>query len=405
MKTKHERQTINQKHVSEQRVAQAGRKRTRLLLASLLWPLPGLAAFFLQRLLAAQPALTEKWHAQRIFRLLAVPISFITSWFPFSLTELLTVLALPLLVLFIVLVIKKARQKNKQGLRRQYLTSLVRKLAWALSLLYLVFMLLHGFNYARQPIAVSFDLPVRQRGSEELAETAAWLIEQINVIRPQLNENEQGVFAFTEPVRKKIAAADQGFHQAAADYPLLAGHAVRAKPVLLSHYWSYTGITGMYFPFLVEANVNIDTPHYQVLDTAMHEIAHLRGFAREDEANFLAFLTGIYHPDPDFRYAAMLSTTNRCLNALYRYDRERHSQLLADLYDGARRDLQAASAYWRQFEGPVREASTTVNHAYLQANLQEDGVRSYGRMVDLALAWYEKQAALNQLGHFAAVSE
>ena len=357
------------------------------LLLSVLWPLPALLAFAGQRLLAAYPDFTEQWHAQRLFRLLSVPISWLTSKVPVSLTELLALFGIPLLLVLLAVFIVRTVRSPGHRLRR--FGRLVRSLAWTVSVLYLVFMLLHGFNYARLPVAASFDLPVTERSSEELAEAAEWMIRQINSQRPSLLEDEAGVFIAREPIRRKLKTSDAGYHIAAADYPLLAGHPVRAKAVFVSRYWSYTGITGMYFPFLVEANVNIDPPHFQVLFTAMHEIAHLRGFAREDEADFMAFLTGLYHPDPDYRYAALLSTANRCLNALYRSDREMHTELLGRINEASRRDLQAARAYWRQFEGPVREASTSANHAFLQANLQEDGVRSYGRMVDLALGWYE----------------
>ena len=41
--------------------------------------------------------------------------------------------------------------------------------------------------------------------------------------------------------------------------------------------------------------------------------------------------------------------------------------------------------YWQQFESPVSEASQQVNNTFLQANMQQDGVKSYGRMVDLLI--------------------
>ena len=43
-------------------------------------------------------------------------------------------------------------------------------------------------------------------------------------------------------------------------------------------------------------------------------------------------------------------------------------------------------SHWAQYEGPVQEASNAANDAYLKANNQSDGMRSYGRMVDLLLA-------------------
>ena len=56
---------------------------------------------------------------------------------------------------------------------------------------------------------------------------------------------------------------------------------------------------------------------------------------------------------------------------------------------------QAGSLYWQQFEGPVQEASNQANNLFLQANMQIDGVQSYGRMIDLVLAWYEQQRSDN----------
>ena len=52
------------------------------------------------------------------------------------------------------------------------------------------------------------------------------------------------------------------------------------------------------------------------------------------------------------------------------------------------RDLANYNAYWDAFEGPVEEAATTLNDNYLKFNQQESGVKSYGMMVDLILAYF-----------------
>ena len=64
------------------------------------------------------------------------------------------------------------------------------------------------------------------------------------------------------------------------------------------------------------------------------------------------------------------------------------------LCDGVRRDFAANSEYWKQFEGKVAEVSQKINDAYLKANDQTDGTKSYGRMVDLLLALYRAENAL-----------
>jgi len=53
-----------------------------------------------------------------------------------------------------------------------------------------------------------------------------------------------------------------------------------------------------------------------------------------------------------------------------------------------KKDLEQRTEYWRKFEGPVQNASSSVNDVYLKSNLQQDGVASYGRVVDLLLGYY-----------------
>ena len=51
--------------------------------------------------------------------------------------------------------------------------------------------------------------------------------------------------------------------------------------------------------------------------------------------------------------------------------------------------------YWSRFDGIAAAASTQINDAYLKANRQDEGVKSYGRMVDLLLADYRDRHNLS----------
>jgi hypothetical protein len=55
-----------------------------------------------------------------------------------------------------------------------------------------------------------------------------------------------------------------------------------------------------------------------------------------------------------------------------------------------KRDLADYNTYWDAYEGPVEETVTQVNDNYLKFNNQENGVKSYGMMVDLLLAYKNK---------------
>ena len=62
--------------------------------------------------------------------------------------------------------------------------------------------------------------------------------------------------------------------------------------------------------------------------------------------------------------------------------RVRHAHYGRDHAD-ARADLADNHAYWKQWEGPVRETGEKVYTTFLQGYGQSLGMRSYGACVDL----------------------
>ena len=150
----------------------------------------------------------------------------------------------------------------------------------------------------------------------------------------------------------------------------------------------FTGITGVYFPFTGEANVNIAIPDLLLPATTLHEMAHQRGIAPEDEANFLAFAVGRLHPDIDFQYSSTVLALIHAMNALNAQDAELATTLRSQYSEAVNRDLAAYRQFWKTYEGKTNEVADRVNDTYLKSNRQEEGIRSYGKMVDLLLGYY-----------------
>jgi hypothetical protein len=155
---------------------------------------------------------------------------------------------------------------------------------------------------------------------------------------------------------------------------------------MLSELMNYTGICGVYFPFTGEANVNVSIPETSLPSTAAHEMAHQRGFSREDEANYISYLACTAHPDINYKYSGVLLALIHSMNALYEDDKPDFYKLSENYSDGVRHDIEELNKFWQKYEGPVERTSDKINNAYLKANNQKDGVRSYGRMVDLLIA-------------------
>ena len=142
-------------------------------------------------------------------------------------------------------------------------------------------------------------------------------------------------------------------------------------------------------PFTAEANVNTHQPSLLLLSSAAHENAHSLGFAREDEANFIAYLACISSEDPSIRYSGAMLALINCGNALYKSAPDKAAALRETYSDAVLRDIAAYNQYWDRYEGQVEEAFDSINDSYLKFNLQKSGVKSYGMMVDLMLAYYD----------------
>ncbi|MCX8131813.1 MAG: DUF3810 domain-containing protein [Clostridia bacterium] len=355
------------------------------LLIILLFPL-GLVLFYTT---PQFPLFIEKAYSKGLFKILSQILSTITGVLPFSMAEIGLYL-FSLLALFCIgyVFFRLVTQKRDKHL---ILVRFSLTLAAVLSIAYFFFMLLWGFNYNRLPFSQIAGLNIQPSSVKDLYEVCEKLINQANDLRSLVDENQNGVMYIKNGYREAFKRADKGFHKASELYPELGGNYGKPKGVLLSKYMSYTGISGVYCPYTAEANVDIDMPDILILSTACHEMAHQRGFAREDEANYISYLTCKMHPDNDYKYSGTILALIHSMNALYKYDKESFSQLHKKYSPGIVRDFYDNSQYWKRFEGPVERATDSLNNAYLKANRQKDGVQSYGRMVDLLIAEHKMQ--------------
>lgn len=175
------------------------------------------------------------------------------------------------------------------------------------------------------------------------------------------------------------------------EYPELTGYFPRPKELVNSCILSVQNLTGVYSPFTIEANFNGDVQDYVIPFTACHELSHLRGFMQEQEANFIAFLACSRSGEDAFAYSGYLSGWIQCMNVLYKTDYDVWSEVRSLLPEEAEADLKLNREFWAKYDGTIAEVSNKVNDTYLKANGQKEGVKSYNRMVDLIVSYYNSE--------------
>ena len=332
----------------------------------------------------SSPSFSEAY-AKGFYYRLSLLVNRITGLVPFSVSEILVYIFIVLIVFYIVHnIIKIIKGKTD---RAETAVKFFANAVCAAGIIFLLYTLNCGINYYRYTFADTCGLNVKPSPKSELVELCSSLENRVNGLRPKVKTDKNSVMELSKPSIYDVAnEAKKSYDKLNNNYPLLHSGYSSPKPVYFSKLMSYADITGMFFPFTFESDINTDVPAYTIPATMCHELSHLRGYMREDEANFIGYLACTKSADNDFRYSGDMLAFAYASSALYSSDSKAADKIFSGLNGGVKRDLAYNNAYWKQFEGPVADVSQKVNDNYLKANSQQDGVKSYGRMVDLLLA-------------------
>jgi hypothetical protein len=304
-----------------------------------------LFGLIIQRLARGRPELVERIYGRVVYPPISRAISLISRPFPFSLAEVL-IFILPLVGLVLILI--RTRAQLLQGQRGpQILRARTCEFIWLLAILFLTFQICFGLNYQRPPLSSALQFSPRQATSSELETIATHIIGEINrnfeqsrppADRPGGPRNRAQIFD----------AIESGFQSAS-----LLGGAARGgfgspKPVFISRALTKLGIAGVYSPFTGEPNFNTEQPENELPFSAAHEKAHQRGYAREDEASFVAFLVCTASSDSFVRYSGYLRGLRVLAPLRASVTPERYREIVDQLLPGVRADLQETAAFWQR---------------------------------------------------------
>lgn len=297
-------------------------------------------------------------------------ISFAVDPLPFSACELgATVLCLGALALLV------------RAVRRRRLADWALHTAVLLVWGYAGVCALWGTQYYGTGFAEKAGMTAPPVSAEALAAVTDWFAERVNETAPLTERDANGLFAVD---KAEIFAGCSGLYDPLTErWPFLSGPERRPKPAVYSKLMSAWGFTGYLCPLVGESTLNVDCPAVFLPVTIAHELAHQRGVAPEQEANFVGVMAATASGRAAYRYSGWLFGYLHLSNALYTADPARAAESYRLLCAEAQADLADNNAYWKQWEGPVRETGEKVYTTFLQGYGQTLGMRSYGACVDL----------------------
>lgn len=324
------------------------------------------------------------WYAVHIYPLFTRTLGIIIGIVPFSVAEI-TLYALILILTgsFFWMIIKLIRRKAGGMDILLYIS----RILLGASMLFLIYTLWCGINYQRISFAEQEGILQTDYTETELKLLCIGLTEDVNLLSQIVDRDVNGAFVLDGSEAAGAAAALTALGK---DYSILGGSYPQVKRLLVPGLLSVQKLSGIYSPFTLEANYNNEMTAYNVPFTACHELAHLRGFMEEEEANFIAYLACMKSDSPAFQYSGSLLAWSYSMNVLYKEDLEAYRDVSKRLDESARFDLKENNAFWGRYESKVAQVANMVNDSYLKAHGKKDGVKSYGRMVDLLIAWQKR---------------
>ncbi len=153
---------------------------------------------------------------------------------------------------------------------------------------------------------------------------------------------------------------------------------------------SYMGIGGYLNPFTNEAQVNQKTPVFRFPIISGHEIGHQIGYSAENETNLVGYLVTVKNEDVYFKYSAYAYALSYCLNAVHRTDEKAFEQIFSKLNEGTKKNYQELQDFHDAYENPFEPIFKSVFSTFLKANNQQDGIKSYSKVVNLLVGYHEK---------------
>ena len=316
--------------------------------------------------------------------------------FPISLGEYMLVAGMICACLFPVALILSLFSRI-----RSYAAGYLRFFAWLVLSVCLVMtlncsILYHASTFSRQYFPE--EIAEKEYTIEQLIAVRNDVVAKCNAYSVLMERDEEGNIVYEGDMKGEAIKAMQHLGKT---YGQLDGFYPRPKPLAASDFFSQQYMTGYYFPFSMEANYN-DVMYIMNLPATMcHELAHLRGYIYEDEANFIGFLACVESRDILFQYAGYLSVLNYLDNDFYKAigrDSEKYLEQERILAQVVVDNVYVTEDEWERINEKalidtetVDQVSDTFTDTTLKVNGVADGLLSYNRVVRLLLQWYDSR--------------
>lgn len=327
----------------------------------------------------------ESLYSTGLYPVLSKVLRTAFGWVPFSVGDVLYVLAF----VWLVRKTRKALLLLKRRQAKAHLSwTLLRKYFKLVLCVYLFFSAFWGLNYDRRGIEGQMGLKPDTYTADDLLALTAVLQQRLNACAERIDSvgrlryNQSG-FLFSKAV--------EAYGEAEKHHPFLAYSSTSVKASLFTPVAHWFGFTGYYNPFSGEAQLKTSIPVFLKPFVVAHEIAHQLGYAKENEASFVAYLTCKHSADPFFLYSVYFEMYRDALLAcILTVTEEQLAPFRQNLHPRVKQDQHDLRLYLLRNKNFIEPFVSGAYDKYLKLNNQPKGKATYNEVIAYLVAYMKK---------------
>jgi hypothetical protein len=344
-----------------------------------------LLAAILIKLISLNEAWVENYYSNGIYLSVSKALRAILGWIPFSIGDVVYVAA----GIWLAVKVWKAVLLLKRKKANEYLSwlLLLKYLKLAL-LIYIVFTIFWGLNYYRQGISRQIEITVEPYSVTDLFTLTTVLQQRLNSYAGKIDS--VGRLRYNNN-RVLFDSSIVAYKNMERQYPFLQYTYPSQKSSLFTPVGKYFGFTGYYNPFSGEAQLKSSIPVFLKPFVITHEIAHQLGYAKENEASFVAYLTCKASGNADFLYSAYFEVYR---DALFDCIKTGDTVFVNNLRKGAsarvKHDIYDLRLYLTRNKNFIEPLMSGAYDRYLKLNNQPHGKATYNEVIAYLIAYLKK---------------
>lgn len=320
--------------------------------------------------------------SQRLGGVVRFALAWITSFLPFSLAEAFLLLLFPLSIIFLFFAPDESEGRFMS--KNSYISIGV---FFSIISIYLT---VFAPCYFRTSVGDEMGLDRENVTNDDIYNATLIVSSELEKLEESVTSDHTGKTLMPYSYSELVEKLNVAYSSVTEKYDFISNFYSYPKPLIISPLMPYTRISGFYTFFSGEANISTAYPDFMLPFTMAHEMAHQRGIAREDEANFIAFLVCLESDDSYIRYSGYTELMNYLTDDLYMVNPSLYNEVYSSAPLVYKREYSAYVSFALGTDSKkVSSVTNAINNSMLQSQGQVAGSESYNLVTELTAAYYK----------------